>query len=207
MNKIINLKIFSFIIFLTLLFTQGCGEFSKDRPPTNLSFNPANYKVKPSVYIITTFQYNYNSIDHSYSRNEDDTLKKIVEKVVKENELFEWYSAEDVNTWKADYRMDMHLSNTTMDGDLTLSQSMMGMLSAMTFFLLPVPIDKKQYVLNTTLWDELGKKSYSYTCTSESTATQYSLMPPLGMIEKMVKETLFTIINNSGIMKSYKIEP
>ena len=37
--------------------------------------------------------------------------------MVKENELFEWYSAEDVNTWKADYRMDMHLSNTTMDGD------------------------------------------------------------------------------------------
>ena len=69
------------------------------------------------------------------------------------------------------------------------------------------PNEKKEYTSNTFLYDRSGKTLYNYSCVNQSSATQYSLFLPTGMIEKMVKEALFNVINNSEIIKSYRVEP
>ena len=82
----------------------------------------------------------------------------------------------------------------------------MGMLWMMTFTLMPIA-EEMEYVLTTSLNDKLGKTLYDYTCTNESYVTQYSPLTPSVMIEKMLKEALFKVIDNSGIIESYKLEP
>jgi hypothetical protein len=194
---------FLLIICLALYLTNGCAGISKNRPPTSLKIPVAQYKVKPKVNFITTFQ-RRDFYDHIYDEN--DTLKKIVENVIKENELFDRYSFEGDDAEDADYSIILHLTNhKTFNGELKPHHYAWGILWMMTFTLMPIA-EEMEYVLNTSLNDRLGKTLYEYTCTNESYATQYSPLTPSGMIEKMVKEALFSIINKSGIIDSYKLE-
>ena len=206
MNKKRYPKSFLSIICLAILLNNGCLEFPKGRPPTSLKNPVSHYNVKPSVYFLTSFQHMFLSgMKYEYS-SEDDTLRKIVQKVIMEYELFDWYSSGEASGVNADFIIDLKLNNYSTSGDeLKPHQVVMGLLWGMTFSLSPIP-DEMEYVLKTSLRDRSGKELYSYTCTNESTATQYSLFPPTGMIKKMVKEALFNVIDNSEIIKSYKIQ-
>ena len=193
-------------ICLAILVNNSCIEFPKGRPPTSLKNLVSNYKVKPKAHFLTSFQHMYLSGMKYEYRSEDDTLRKIVEKVIKEYELFDLYSFEGANGVNADYIISLNLINySTSHGELKPHEVVMGLLWGMTFSLSPIP-DEMEYVLKTSLRDRSGKELYSYACTNKSTATQYSLIPPSGMIKKMVREALFNVIDNSGIIESYKLE-
>ena len=213
MNKIRSPKIFLLIISLALLITNGCVELPKDRPSTSLKNPVAHCKEKPKVQLTTHFDYLDNSgLKYNY-RHENDTLRKIVEKVIKKNELFDSQSAEPICFG---YEIVFYLAKTPKRnlGKQTVKDELWGSFNASAYlgsltilpFAEPMIYDLKVTVIRS------GKDLYVYSCTNESTDVHGPLFtgpnnPPLKMIEKMVKEALFNVIDNSGIRESYKLEP
>lgn len=205
MNRIRNPKIFLLIICLALLLNNGCISIPKDRPATSLNSNFAKYKVKPKVSLQTSFQYRLPFENNA--TNKDNTLKEIIEKVIKEDRLFASYSfeADDSNTY--DYKIQFILENReNLEEEKSFVNTISALLWFASFSLMPV-VGNMQYSLTTYAYDKSGKELYSYSCENDTTVSQYSFILPTEMIKKMVKEALFNVIDNSGIIESYKLEP